>query len=188
MANVAQKGIDIILLYRLLSKAKEEAAWKLAFQTEHENGMSRDVEGTATKDGTVQSLGSVEYDFSATSIVAVGDPHFKEMKQAFKDGEIVEVWEINKAEMAPETDTENAGKFEGTYYQCYLSDFSRSAATEDSSELEMSLAVNGLGQDGWCTLTDEQAEVVQYAFKDTVVETDTEEAPVKTTKKSTKRA
>lgn len=173
--NTAQKGIDIILLYRILKKSTEEAAWKLAFQTEHENGMSRDVEGTATKDGTVQSLGAVEYDFSATSIVAVGDPHYYELKQAFIDGEVIEFWEINKAELAPETDSENAGKFFGTYYQGYLSDFSRSAATEDASELEMSLAVNGIGQDGWCTLTDEQAEIVQYVFKDTVKE---EEEPV----------
>lgn len=33
----AKQGKDIILLYRLLSKATKEAAWKLAFQTEHSN-------------------------------------------------------------------------------------------------------------------------------------------------------
>ena len=31
----AKKGVDIILLYRLLKNAKTEAAYKLAFQTEH---------------------------------------------------------------------------------------------------------------------------------------------------------
>ena len=35
------KGIDIVLLYRLKSKAAEEGAWKMAFQTEHSNGMTR---------------------------------------------------------------------------------------------------------------------------------------------------
>ena len=29
-AKVAAKGIDIILLFRLLKKSKEEAAWKLS--------------------------------------------------------------------------------------------------------------------------------------------------------------
>lgn len=32
---VAKQGKNIILLYRLLKKAKDEAAWKLAFQTDH---------------------------------------------------------------------------------------------------------------------------------------------------------
>ena len=71
----ALKGIDVILLYRLLKKETQEAAWKMAFQTEHENGLSRDSDSTVTKDGNVQSLSPVEYDFSATSIVAKGDSH-----------------------------------------------------------------------------------------------------------------
>ena len=42
----ALKGIDFILLYRLLKKETQEAAWKMAFQTEHENGLSRDSDST----------------------------------------------------------------------------------------------------------------------------------------------
>ena len=37
----AKQGKDIILLYRVLSKASKEAAWKLAFQTEHSNEKTR---------------------------------------------------------------------------------------------------------------------------------------------------
>ncbi len=86
----ALKGIDVILLYRLLKKETQEAAWKMAFQTEHENGLSRDSDSTVTKDGNVQSLSPVEYDFSATSIVAKGDSHVDEMKQALLNGKISE--------------------------------------------------------------------------------------------------
>ena len=92
----ALNGIDVILLYGLLKKETQEAAWKMAFQTEHENGLSRDSDSTVTKDGNVQTLSPVEYDFSATSIVAKGDTHVDEMKQALLNGDIIEIWEIIK--------------------------------------------------------------------------------------------
>ncbi|MCT4427503.1 phage major tail protein, TP901-1 family, partial [Lactococcus cremoris] len=69
----AKQGKDIILLYRVLSKASTEAAWKLAFQTEHSNEKTRDYNTTATKDGPVGALAEVEYSLSATSIAANGD-------------------------------------------------------------------------------------------------------------------
>ncbi|EGO9936992.1 phage major tail protein, TP901-1 family [Enterococcus faecium] len=166
----ALKGIDFILLYRLLKKETQEAAWKMAFQTEHENGLSRDSDSTVTKDGNVQSLSPVEYDFSATSIVAKGDSHVDEMKQALLNGDIIEIWEINKAEQGTDDD---ANKYKATYYQAYVSEFTPSAAAEDNVELSLSFAVNGVGQDGYATLTEDQADVVQYAFKDTVKATST---------------
>ena len=94
----AKKGIDIILLYRLLKNAKKEAAYKLAFQTEHSNEISRDADAQKTKDGNIQNLGAVEYDFSATSIVAKGDTHIDELRDALIKGDIIEIWEIDKAE------------------------------------------------------------------------------------------
>ena len=94
----AKKGVDIILLYRLLKNAKTEAAFKLAFQTEHKNEISRDADAQKTKDGNIQSLSAIEYDFSATSIAAKGDPHIDELKKALINGELVEIWEIDKAE------------------------------------------------------------------------------------------
>lgn len=166
----ALKGIDVILLYRLLKNETQEAAWKMAFQTEHENGLSRDSDSTVTKDGNVQSLSPVEYDFSATSIVAKGDPHVDEMKQALLNGDIIEIWEINKAEQGTD---DNAKKYKATYYQAYVSEFTPSAAAEDNVELSLSFAVNGIGQDGYATLTEDQAAVVQYTFKDTVKATST---------------
>ncbi|TRW70684.1 phage major tail protein, TP901-1 family, partial [Lactococcus lactis] len=83
----AKQGKDIILLYRLLSKATKEAAWKLAFQTEHSNEKTRDYNTTATKDGTIGSLAAIEYSLSATSIAANGDPHLGEMDDAMDNGD-----------------------------------------------------------------------------------------------------
>lgn len=109
--------------------------------------------------------------FSATSILAKGDPRAKELKNAMKKREIIEIWEIDKAEKAPDSDTENKGKYEGTYYQGYVTSYGTKSNSEDALELELEFAINGEGQDGYCTLSAEQEEVVQYVFKDTTKET-----------------
>lgn len=158
----AKQGKDIILLYRLLSKATKEAAWKLAFQTEHSNEKTRDYNTTATKDGPVGALAEVEYSLSATSIAANGDPHLDEMDKAFDDGEIIEVWEIDKAEKGSD------GKYKAKYLRAYLTSFSYEPNSEDALELSLEFGVFGKPQKGYATLTTEQANVVQYVFKDTV--------------------
>lgn len=161
----AKKGIDIILLYRLLKNAKKEAAYKLAFQTEHSNEISRDADAQKTKDGNIQNLGAVEYDFSATSIVAKGDTHIEELREVLINGDIIEIWEIDKAEK------NEANKYKATYYQGYVTKFGTNPNSEDSVELELEFSINGVGKPGFATLTDEQAQVVQYVFKDTTIDT-----------------
>lgn len=158
----AKQGKDIILLYRLLSKATKESAWKLAFQTEHSNEKTRDYNTTPTKDGTIGSLAAIEYSLSATSIAANGDPHLDEMDKAFDDGEIIEVWEIDKAEKGSD------GKYKAKYLRAYLTSFSYEPNSEDALELSLEFGVFGKPQKGQATLTEEQANVVQYVFKDTV--------------------
>ena len=158
----AKQGKDIILLYRLLSKATKEAAWKLAFQTGHSNEKTRDYNTTATKDGTIGSLAAIEYSLSATSIAANGDPHLDEMDKAFDDGEIIEVWEIDKAEKGSD------GKYKAKYLRAYLTSFSYEPNSEDALELSLEFGVFGKPQKGQATLTEQQANVVQYVFKDTV--------------------
>lgn len=158
----AKQGKDIILLYRLLSKAAKEAAWKLAFQTEHSNEKTRDYNTTATKDGAIGSLAAIEYSLSATSIAANGDQHLDEMDKAFDDGEIIEVWEIDKAEKGSD------GKYKAKYLRAYLTSFSYEPNSEDALELSLEFGVFGKPQKGQATLTEEQANVVQYVFKDTV--------------------
>lgn len=164
----AKQGKDIILLYRLRNKATEEAAWKLAFQTEHSNEKTRDYNTTATKDGPIGALAAIEYKFSATSIAANGDPHLEEMDDAMDNGEVIELWEIDKAEKGT---AENADKYKAKYLRAYLTSFSYEPNSEDALELKMEFGVFGKPQKGYATLTDEQADVVQYVFKDTAIET-----------------
>lgn len=161
----AKKGIDVILLYRILKNEKDGAAWKMAFQTEHSNAKSRDNEAVPTKDGPLQNMAPIVYEFSATSIIAKGDTYIDELDDAFDAAEIIEIWEIDKAEKGTE---KNSDKFKATYFQGYVSSFSKTSNSEDGLALEMEFAINGVGQKGYATLTEEQANVVSYVFKDTV--------------------
>ncbi|HER1704178.1 TPA: phage major tail protein, TP901-1 family [Streptococcus pyogenes] len=181
----AKQGIHSILLFRLLKDAKEKTATKLAFQTEHEVGKSRDVDGQKTKDGIIQSVGALEYDFKATSILAKGDTLAAKLEKAMEDGELVEIWDIDSEEAIKQpknneiakvwgiengTNGEN-GKYLATYYQGYISSFSAKKNAEENIEIEMEFAINGVGKKGFATLTEQQKAAVQYAFKDTTSET-----------------
>ncbi|WP_326624022.1 phage major tail protein, TP901-1 family [Streptococcus pyogenes] len=178
----AKQGIHSILLFRLLKDAKKETATKLAFQTEHEVGKSRDVDGQKTKDGIIQSVGALEYDFKATSILAKGDKLAAKLEKAMEDGELVEIWDIDSEEAIKNGKDEeiakvwginNAGtsggngKYLATYYQGYISSFSAKKNAEENIEIEMEFAINGVGKKGFATLTEQQKAAVQYAFKDT---------------------
>ncbi|ACI61743.1 Major tail protein [Streptococcus phage NZ131.3] len=181
----AKQGIHSILLFRLLKEASNGAATKLAFQTEHEVGKSRDVDGQKTKDGIIQSVGALEYDFKATSILAKGDELAAKLEKAMEDGELVEIWDIDSEETSKNPkggelakiwgigeDKTNGGngKYLATYYQGYISSFSAKKNAEENIEIEMEFAINGVGQKGFATLTDAQKAAVQYAFKDTTKE------------------
>lgn len=176
---VAKQGKNIILLYRLLTKAKDEAAWKLAFQTDHSSEKTRDYNTTPTKDGPVGALAEAEYSLSATSIAADGDPHIDEMDDAFDNGDIIEVWEIDKAEKGT---GDNSDKYKAKYLRAYLTSFSYEPNSEDALELSLEFGVFGKPQKGFATLTEEQAEVVQYVFKDTVKEEVTPQTSKSTSK------
>ncbi|HEP2350986.1 TPA: phage major tail protein, TP901-1 family [Streptococcus pyogenes] len=179
----SKQGIHSILLFRLLKEASSEAATKLAFQTEHEVGKSRDVDGQKTKDGIIQSVGALEYDFKATSILAKGDELAAKLEKAMENGELVEIWDIDSEEPSKNSDSKLASvwgisgstngennKYLATYYQGYISSFSAKKNAEENIEIEMEFAINGVGKKGFATLTSDQKEAVQYAFKDTTSE------------------
>ncbi|HEP1349730.1 TPA: phage major tail protein, TP901-1 family [Streptococcus pyogenes] len=180
----AKQGIHSILLFRLLKEAEKQEATKLAFQTEHEVGKSRDVDGQKTKDGIIQSVGALEYDFKATSILAKGDTLAAKLEKAMEDGELVEIWDIDSEEASKKNDENEIAKVWGvtnptngennkylaTYYQGYISSFSAKKNAEENIEIEMEFAINGVGKKGFATLTSDQKEAVQYAFKDTTSE------------------
>lgn len=169
---VAKKGIDSILLFRLLSDASKADGAKLAFQTEHSTEKSRDTNSVKTKDGVLQSVGGIEVSITATTIMAEDDELVAKLETAMDKGQLVEVWEIEKN--AKKKDD----KFEAVYYQGYLTSFKKTKNAEDLIELELEFAVNGTGVKGYATLNTSQAEVVQYEFADTTKGTASPASPV----------
>lgn len=157
----AKKGIDQILLFRKLGDTKEAA--KLLFQTEH--AIERSIDGgdsTATKDGPFTSPGTPTQEIPFSSLVAREDTVAALLKDAFWKQEVLEVWTIDKGAEAVES------KYPATYCRGKLTEFNETANAEDLVELEGTIVVDGVPQDGEATLSAQQAEVVQYVFTDTV--------------------
>ena len=63
---------------------------------------------------------------------------------------------------------ENAEKYKAKYAQAYLTSFGWTPGAEDALELSLEFGVFGRQQKGYATLTEDQAQVVQYVFTDTV--------------------
>ena len=158
----AVQGKKIIYLFRILSKASMENAVAMAFVTENERTKSKDADSTATKDGAIRTPGATETEITATAILAVGDTLADELEAAMDNDELIEIWEVNLEEPA---DTD--GKFKGTYYQGYLTEFSLTSSAEEHAEYSTTFAINGTGAKGDVTVSAEQQEIAAYAFTDT---------------------
>ena len=159
------RGANRIILMRPFSMRHQTTAGRMAFQTNHEKSSSRDAESTITKDGNIHSLSEVVVEYSLTTLMAQNDEVRDKMHEAFLDGGLIELWDINKTEPT----TPGGNQFPATYFQGYLTEWNESAGAEDSVEISMSVAINGAGVRGNATLTEEQATVVQYEFADTII-------------------
>lgn len=164
----AIKGINVFLLFRKLSEAEVKEAKRLAFQTEHSRTIEGESSNTITKDGNVNVPGVATVEMSVTSVLAQGDTLQDELEQAIIDGSLYEIWEITKTEddEALEKAAETK-KYPATYYQGYITSTESTFGAEDLTELSIGLAINGTGAKGMATVTEEQSQVIQYAFRDT---------------------
>lgn len=165
----AIKGINVFLLFRKLSEASEVEAKRLAFQTEHSRSLEADSSNTITKDGNVNVPGVAQVEMNVTSILAQGDKLQDELEAAVISGEQYEIWEINKTEVS-DTELSRAAetkKYPATYYRGYIKSTESTFGAEDLTEMSIGLAIDGTGAKGEATVSIEQSEVIQYAFRDT---------------------
>ena len=164
----ALMGKNTVLLFRLLKEQGTQSAVKLAFQTEHELTESRDTDTTATKDGNIVTPSVLETSLDCTSILAKGDETADKLRQALRDYEKVEIWEVD---LSTKGTGANASKYKAMYFQGYVSEWAKSPNAEDSIELSLTFTIEGVGQSGFVTLTPEQENVVKYVFKDVTPDT-----------------
>ena len=165
-AAEAVQGKNIVYLFRVLSDAANSAAVAMAFTTENERSKSKDADSTATKDGAIRTPGAAEVEISATAVLAKGDTLAEKLEDAMDNDDLIEIWEANLSE-AGATD----GTFKGRYYQGYLTEFTLTSSAEEHAEYECTFSINGSGAKGDVTVTKEQQEIANYAFKDTKVDT-----------------
>jgi len=155
------QGKNKILLFRLLSDQSVEAA-KLVFQTEHTFSYSRSLDRIVTKDGTIIKVGELEAEVGIDAIQGKNDPTFDMLQNAVIEGKKVELWEVTVDE-----DLKKDGKYPAVYAQGFLDSWEPGAGAEDEATVSSNFIVELHPQFGMATLTAEQEEAVQYAFKDT---------------------
>jgi TP901-1 family phage major tail protein len=159
------EGKHKVLLFRRLADQNTEAA-KLAFQTEHTFSYSRSLDRIVTKDGTIVKVGELESEVSIEAIQAKDDPVRDMLRNAVLKGEKLELWEVTVDEELKDTD----GKYPAVYCQGYLDSWEDSAGAEDESTVSGNFIVELEPQFGYATLTEEQEQAVQYAFRDTTAD------------------
>ena len=122
----AVTGKNLVYLYRLASEATTVDGTRIAFTTEDELSISADADATATKDGSVRGASVAELEKTMTSLMDANDAMLPKLKSAILDGSLIELWEVNLDKPV----TGQTGKFSGTYYQGYLSEFTTSSPAE----------------------------------------------------------
>ena len=157
----AVTGKNLIYMYRLNSESATVDGVRIAFTTENEMSISSDADATATKDGSVRGASVAELELTATSLMDATDPMIPKLKNAILNGSLLDVWEVNLDK--PKT----GNKFEGTYYQAYITEFTASSPADGNVEVSMTFGINGKGAEGDVTVPTSQQDDGQYTFVDT---------------------
>lgn len=166
--NQLIEGKKIVYFFRLAEKASEQEGVAIAFTSENSRSKSAKSDTTATKDGTITTPGAMEHEINATAYLSTKDQMIAELEDAIDNNKLVELWEANLAK--PKTE----GKFEGRYFQGYITEYTITSNAEDLAEAEMTFSVNGTGAKGDVTVSAEQQKVASYIFKDTTKESSVE--------------
>ena len=157
----AVTGKNLIYMYRLNSESATVDGVRIAFTTENELSISSDADATATKDGSVRGASVAELELTATSLMDADDPMIPKLKNAILNRSLLDVWEVNLDK--PKT----GNKFEGTYYQAYITEFKASSPADGNVEVSMTFGINGKGATGDVTVPTSQQDDGQYTFVDT---------------------
>ena len=159
----AVAGKNLIYLYRLYSEQSTANGTRIALTTEDELSISSDADATATKDGSVRGASVAELEKTMTSLMDSNDEMIGKMKNALLNGALIELWEVNLDKPV----TGQTGKYSGTYYQGYLTEYTASSPADGNVEVSMTIAINGKGADGEVTVPAGQQDDGQYTFVDT---------------------
>lgn len=152
------KGVNAVAFARKYSEAASKEAELIPWQTSLSFDPSKDSDSTATKDGPVNSEGSIETDLETEFInntSAIADAFY----DSLFDGEKIEFWIVHK-------DRVNAnGECFAWYMQTTVSEDSNDNDADDNSTRDVSFTVDGTPKRGWVKLSAEQQASVDYVFR-----------------------
>jgi|SRR5690625_3324587 len=157
------EGKHKVLLFR--KYGDKDAATKLVFQTEHTFSYNRELDAIVTKDGAVIKVGELESEVDINAIQAKTDPVAEMLQDSVVEGERLELWEVNI-----DPDVEEDDKYPAVYCQGYLESWEPASSAEDEAEISSTFKVDLKPQFGMATMSEEQQETAQYAFRDTIGE------------------
>ncbi|GAO99833.1 phage major tail protein, TP901-1 family [Fructobacillus ficulneus] len=159
--NTPVQGKDKVLMFRLFQDKDKADATRLALQTTHSIKNSRKNDTTATKDGSVVSVGSLETTIDIEAI-ASDDLTNQVLAYAQKKGLALEAWEIDFSQ-APQN-----GKYVAQYGVGYLSDWETPADVESNTTIKTTLTINGELVKGLATVSAVDVATVKNYYRDTV--------------------
>lgn len=160
----ATKGKRMIQMFRLYSQRTEKNAKRPALMTESSESISVSADATQTKDGPIRNAADPEIELEITCVLGVEDDFMGELKNAVKNGELIEAWNINLDRKGTGDD---ADKYECTYYQGYGTSFETSAPSDGNVEVTFGYGVNGKGLDSFATVPSDVIDEALYVFADT---------------------
>lgn len=156
------QGVKRVLLYRILNDTDD--ATKIALQTSHELTSSLDIDTEATKDIMISTDGQIEQEISSSFFLATGDDSLDTLKEAQEEKKIVELWDVDLSE-----DNKEGDKYKSTYFQAKITEVAETADVEGAVEVDIDfMVVGGIGQRGYTAVSEDQEEVIQYAFREAV--------------------
>lgn len=160
-------GKDKILMFRKLADASKGAAARLALQTSHEIGETREIEVTQTKDGAITTAGGLETVISIEAI-STRDAVNKMLHDAVVNGDVLEIWEIDFGAEPVTSGVEPnlVTQYPAKYGQGMLNSWTLPDDVESHETISTEFTVSGVLQEGLATISDAQAAQVIYAFRD----------------------
>lgn len=135
---------------------------RLPFQTSHSFNPKKKSDSTATKDGSVAVSGALDRSFELQALSSA-HPAFALFTKSMEEDVMLEGWEVDFS--TPGTG-ENAGKFASTYFQYSVNEIKEDNDADDFSQKDITSDVYLNPQSGFATVSNDETNAVQYAFKD----------------------
>lgn len=158
--KTVQFGRDKILYFRLLEEAGQKGAAKLALQVEHTLNEERSSDTKATKDGQIVTQGNLTTTLEITAVSTLDEVN-KMLYRAFREGLMLEIWEVNLNDKREAEDT-----FGAKYMRGKLASWSLPANVEDTVDISTTVNVEGTPQEGKVKVDKQTQTKIAYAFRD----------------------